>query len=46
METKKTKEPQCQIEYDSYLTQGPVKLCAWTSWIWRSDPKHLSFTLA
>ncbi|MEE3348392.1 MAG: methyltransferase domain-containing protein [Nitrospinota bacterium] len=46
METKKTKEPQCQIEYDSYLTQGPVKLGAWTSWIWRSDPKHLSFTLA
>ena len=46
MKNKKTKEAQNQIEYDTYLTKGPVKMGPWTSWMWRSDPKHLTFMLA
>ena len=46
MTSKKTKEVQNQIEYDDYLANGPVKMGPWTSWMWRSDAKHLSFMLA
>jgi 2-polyprenyl-3-methyl-5-hydroxy-6-metoxy-1,4-benzoquinol methylase len=46
MERRNTLEQQNQIEYDDYLEKGPVKLGPWTSWMWRSDPKHLSFMLA
>ena len=40
------KEPQNQIQFDAYKTKGGIKLGPYTSHIWRSDPKHLSFLLA
>lgn len=43
---KKAKEIQNQSQYDNFQKQGPVELGVWTSHIWRSDPKHLGFTLA
>jgi len=46
MTNKKTQEPLNQIEYDTYMEKGPVKIGPWTSWMWRDDPKHLSFMLA
>ena len=42
----KTKETQNQSQVDDYRENGPVQLGPWTSHIWRSDPKHLSFLLA
>lgn len=46
MNETRTKEHQNQVEYDSYLAKAPVRLGPWSSWIWRSDPKHLCFALA
>ena len=43
---KYTKEKPNQVEYDDYLNKGPYKMGPWTSWIYRSDPKHLVFTLS
>ncbi|MBC8228374.1 class I SAM-dependent methyltransferase [bacterium] len=46
MKRRKTKEPQNQIQFDTYQERGPVKLGPWTSHIWRTDPRHLAFLLA
>ncbi len=46
MKRTKTKEPQNQIQFDTYREKGPVRLGPWTSHIWRSDPRHLGFLLA
>ncbi len=46
MRKRKTKEPQNQIQYDTYKKRGPVQMGPWTSHIWRNDPKHLGFLLA
>ncbi len=46
MKIRKTKEPQNQIQIDTYKEKGPVQLGPWTSHIWRSDPRHLGFVLA
>lgn len=46
MSEKKTREPQNQVQLDSYHTNGPVQLGPWTSNIWRHDPRHLGFMLA
>ena len=43
---KYTKEKPNQVEYDDYLNKGPYKMGPWTSWIYRSDPRHLVFTLS
>jgi len=43
---RKTKEPQNQMQIDAYQDRGPVQLGPWTSYIWRSDPRHLAFVLA
>lgn len=40
------KEPQNQIQFDTYQERGPVKFGPWTSHIWRTDPRHLVFLLA
>ena len=42
----KTKEPQYQIQIDTYLEKGPVQMGLTASHLWRSDPKHLGFLLA
>jgi len=46
MNRRKTKEPQNQIQIDTYREKGPVQLGPWTSHIWRNDPRHLGFNLA
>lgn len=46
MPQKKTKEPQNQVQLDSYHANGPVQFGPWTSNIWRHDPRHLGFMLA
>ncbi len=42
----KTIETQNQFQIDDYKRLGPVTLGPWTSHIYRSDPRHLSFLLA
>jgi 2-polyprenyl-3-methyl-5-hydroxy-6-metoxy-1,4-benzoquinol methylase len=42
----KTKESQNQIQIEEYENRGGVTLGPWSSWLWRTDPKHLSFNLA
>ncbi len=46
MKKRKAKEPQNQMQVDTYQERGPVQLGPWTSHIWRSDPRHLGFVLA
>ena len=47
MTSKKiTKEKSNQVEMDQYEEKGPYKMGPWTSWMYRSDPKHLVFTLS
>jgi 2-polyprenyl-3-methyl-5-hydroxy-6-metoxy-1,4-benzoquinol methylase len=46
MDETKIREPQNQIQFDTYQTKGPVQLGPWTSHIWRTDPRHLGFLLA
>lgn len=46
MKRRKAKEPQNQIQIDTYQERGAVQLGPWTSHIWRSDPRHLGFVLA
>lgn len=43
---ERPKEPQYQIQFDTYESKGPVCLGPTTSHLWRSDPRHLSFLLA
>lgn len=40
------KESQNQIQFDTYTKKGGIKLGPYSSHIWRTDPKHLSFLLA
>lgn len=42
----KTKEPQYQIQVETYNEKGLCQLGLMTSHIWRSDPRHLGFLLA
>jgi len=46
MPKKLANEPQNQIQFDTYYSQGGVVLGPYTSHIWRHDPKHLGFLLA
>lgn len=41
-----TKEPQNQMQIDTFIQKGAVKMGPWTSHIWRSDPRHLCFLLS
>ena len=43
---KKPKENQYQKNIDDYEEHGPVQLGLMASHLWRTDPRHLSFTLA
>ncbi len=43
---KRTFEPQNQIQFDTYDKKGGVILGPYSSHIYRSDPRHLSFLLA
>ena len=40
------KEPQNQVQLDNYFSHPPQPMGPWTTHIWRSDPRHLVFTLA
>ncbi len=44
--SKITLEPQNQIQFDTYNERGGVILGPYSSHIYRSDPRHLSFLLA
>jgi len=46
MVTNLTKEPQYQIQVDTYKEKGPVQLGLTTSHLWRTDPRHLGFLIA
>ncbi|MFQ5740316.1 MAG: class I SAM-dependent methyltransferase [Acidobacteriota bacterium] len=46
MRGRTTKEPQNQEQIDAYQARGPVRLGPWSSHLWRTDPKHLGFTLS
>jgi 2-polyprenyl-3-methyl-5-hydroxy-6-metoxy-1,4-benzoquinol methylase len=46
MSKGKTKEAQNQSQIDDYERRGPVTFGPWTSHLWRSDPRHLSFLMA
>ena len=39
-------EKQYQKNLDDYEEQGPVELGLMASHLWRTDPRHLAFTLA
>ena len=42
----KTKEAQNQSQIDDYNQHGGVTFGPWTSHIWRTDPRHLSFLMS
>lgn len=44
--SKKTKEPQYQIQIDTFNEKGLINLGLTTSHLWRTDPRHLGFLLA
>lgn len=46
MSEGKTKESQNQRQIDDYNNKGGVRFGPWTSHIWRSDPRHLSFLMS
>lgn len=46
MNKKKTKEPQNQMQIDTFFQKGAVKMGPWTSHIWRNDPRHICFLLS
>jgi len=46
MNKRETKEPQNQIQIDTFSQKGGAKMGPWTSHIWRSDPRHLCFLLS
>ncbi|TAL19567.1 class I SAM-dependent methyltransferase [Patescibacteria group bacterium] len=41
-----SKEIHNQKQFDLYAELGPVRLGPYTSYIWRTDPKHLQFLLS
>ena len=43
---KETKETHMQGQIKYFKNKGPVKLGPWTSYIYRTDPRHLGFLLA
>jgi 2-polyprenyl-3-methyl-5-hydroxy-6-metoxy-1,4-benzoquinol methylase len=43
---KKTKEPQYQIQIETFNEKGLSQLGLMTSHIWRTDPRHLGFLLS
>ncbi len=45
-ESRATKEPQNQPQYDVYKEHGPIQFGPWTSASFRSDPKRFVFQLA
>lgn len=45
-QTLVAKEPQNQLQFDNYRSNGGVVLGPYTSHIWRNDPRHLSFLFA
>lgn len=46
MNKNTARELQNQSQIDTYLQKGPATMGPWTSHIWRTDPRHLSFLLA
>jgi len=46
MNNRETKEPQNQMQVDTFFQKGPVTMGPWTSHIWRNDPRHLCFLLS
>lgn len=42
----KTKEVQNQSQIDDYKERGPITFGPWTSHIWRSDPRHMTFLMS
>jgi len=46
MSEDKTKEAQNQSQIDDYKKHGPITFGPWTSHIWRSDPRHMTFLMA
>lgn len=46
MSEDKTKEAQNQSQIDDYMTLGPITFGPWTSHIWRSDPRHMTFLMS
>lgn len=46
MAIEKTKEPQYQIQVETYQEKGPIQLGLTSSHLWRTDPRHLGFLLA
>lgn len=46
MDKVEMKEPQYQIQAETYSNEGPVALGLTTSHLWRSDPRHLLFFLS
>jgi hypothetical protein len=43
MSKRKALEPQNQIQFDTYDKDGGVILGPYSSYIYRSDPRHLIF---
>lgn len=46
MNERKAKEPQNQMQIDTFFQKGAANMGPWTSHIWRSDPRHLCFLLS
>ena len=46
MSADRTREPQYQIQVDTFEAEGPVRLGLATSHVWRTDPRRLVFMLA
>jgi len=46
MSEDKTKEVQNQSQIDDYKARGPVTFGPWTSHLWRSDPRHMTFLMS
>ena len=46
MTKSETKEPQNQSQIEDYNQHGGVTFGPWTSHIWRTDPRHLSFLMS
>jgi len=46
MSEGKTKEAQDQSQIDDYKERGPFTFGPWTSHIWRSNPRHMTFLMA
>ena len=46
MPEDKTKEAQNQSQIDDYKERGPITFGPWTSHLWRSDPRHMTFLMS